>query len=199
MTATIIDGKAIAARMREETRAEAQALIAAGARCATHLFNAMSQLQGREPGLVGAVLSSDIAAGLIADGQHVAFGPGNRHDHARHRRADHGIAEVGAVLLHLRTRLRDARLGVDADDEVGTAGGQRIPGAAQHFVADTDLGAAADGVEAFEQRVEALDRDDGVDGDPQFCFPALGDALHGRRAGGCAVDPYRQPLWRSIR
>jgi N-acetylglucosamine-6-phosphate deacetylase len=57
----------------EATGAEAQALIAAGARCATHLFNAMSQLQGREPGLVGAVLSSDIAAGLIADGQHVAW------------------------------------------------------------------------------------------------------------------------------
>ena len=30
MTATIIDGKAIAARMREETRAEAEALTAAG-------------------------------------------------------------------------------------------------------------------------------------------------------------------------
>ena len=29
----------------------------AGARCATHLFNAMSQLGNREPGLVGAVLS----------------------------------------------------------------------------------------------------------------------------------------------
>lgn len=57
----------------EATCAEAQALIAAGARCATHLFNTMSQLQGREPGLVGAVLSSDIAAGLIADGQHVAW------------------------------------------------------------------------------------------------------------------------------
>jgi len=30
MTATIIDGKAIAARMRDETRKEAQALTAAG-------------------------------------------------------------------------------------------------------------------------------------------------------------------------
>jgi N-acetylglucosamine-6-phosphate deacetylase len=57
----------------EATFAEAQALIAAGASCATHLFNAMSQLQGREPGMVGAVLSSGIAAGLIVDGQHVAW------------------------------------------------------------------------------------------------------------------------------
>ncbi len=44
----------------------------AGARCATHLFNAMSQLGNREPGLVGAVLASASAhAGLIADGFHV--------------------------------------------------------------------------------------------------------------------------------
>lgn len=51
---------------------EANAAIAAGARCVTHLFNAMSQLGNREPGLVGAVLSGTIAAGLIADGIHVA-------------------------------------------------------------------------------------------------------------------------------
>jgi N-acetylglucosamine-6-phosphate deacetylase len=46
--------------------------IAAGARCVTHLFNAMSQLGNREPGLVGAVLAGDVSAGLIADGIHVA-------------------------------------------------------------------------------------------------------------------------------
>ncbi|MEP2531648.1 N-acetylglucosamine-6-phosphate deacetylase [Shimia sp.] len=46
--------------------------IKAGARCATHLFNAMSQLGNREPGLVGAVLASGgVSAGLIADGIHV--------------------------------------------------------------------------------------------------------------------------------
>ncbi|WP_281857396.1 N-acetylglucosamine-6-phosphate deacetylase [Litoreibacter halocynthiae] len=44
----------------------------AGARCVTHLFNAMSQLGNREPGLVGATLErGDIYAGLIADGIHV--------------------------------------------------------------------------------------------------------------------------------
>ncbi|MCL4133633.1 UNVERIFIED_CONTAM: hypothetical protein GTU68_007308 [Idotea baltica] len=43
-----------------------------GARCVTHLFNAMSQLGNREPGLVGATLArKDIYAGLIADGIHV--------------------------------------------------------------------------------------------------------------------------------
>jgi len=44
-----------------------------GATCATHLFNAMSQLTGREPGLVGAALdTSNMHAGLIADGIHVS-------------------------------------------------------------------------------------------------------------------------------
>lgn len=44
----------------------------AGARCVTHLFNAMSQLGNREPGLVGAALShGGVHAGIIADGIHV--------------------------------------------------------------------------------------------------------------------------------
>ncbi len=38
----------------------------------THLFNAMSQLTGREPGVVGAALEDpDSWCGLIVDGQHV--------------------------------------------------------------------------------------------------------------------------------
>lgn len=44
----------------------------AGASCVTHLFNAMSQLGNREPGLVGAALAAPgLNAGLIADGIHV--------------------------------------------------------------------------------------------------------------------------------
>ncbi|MCG3268102.1 N-acetylglucosamine-6-phosphate deacetylase [Yoonia sp. I 8.24] len=44
----------------------------AGARCVTHLFNAMSQLGSRAPGLVGAALArDDVYAGLIADAIHV--------------------------------------------------------------------------------------------------------------------------------
>ncbi|MDF1598916.1 N-acetylglucosamine-6-phosphate deacetylase [Mesorhizobium sp. YIM 152430] len=51
---------------------EADAFFDAGARGATHLFNAMSGLSHREPGLVGAVLArSDAWAGIIADGQHI--------------------------------------------------------------------------------------------------------------------------------
>ncbi|WP_170325861.1 N-acetylglucosamine-6-phosphate deacetylase [Ruegeria arenilitoris] len=52
--------------------ATCQRYAAAGARCVTHLFNAMSQLGSREPGLVGAALANGgLSAGLIADGIHV--------------------------------------------------------------------------------------------------------------------------------
>jgi len=50
----------------------AQTAIAAGARQATHLFNRMSAMSHRDPGLTGAVLSSDeVAAELVCDGHHV--------------------------------------------------------------------------------------------------------------------------------
>ncbi len=45
---------------------------ASGAHCATHLFNAMSGLSARDPGLIGAALTSDLRCGIIADGVHVA-------------------------------------------------------------------------------------------------------------------------------
>ncbi|HEV2504937.1 MAG TPA: N-acetylglucosamine-6-phosphate deacetylase [Mesorhizobium sp.] len=52
--------------------ATATAYAAAGASMATHLFNAMSQIGNREPGLAGAAIDSGtIFAGLIADGIHV--------------------------------------------------------------------------------------------------------------------------------
>jgi N-acetylglucosamine-6-phosphate deacetylase len=51
---------------------QAQAAIALGARQATHLFNRMSAMSHRDPGLAGAVLASeDVAAELICDGHHV--------------------------------------------------------------------------------------------------------------------------------
>ncbi len=56
----------------ECSAAEAEVAMAAGATCVTHLFNAMSQLGNREPGLVGAALTGQVFAGLIADGIHVA-------------------------------------------------------------------------------------------------------------------------------
>ena len=51
---------------------EARAALDAGARGFTHLFNAMSQMTSRAPGMVGAALDdSDSFVGVIADGHHV--------------------------------------------------------------------------------------------------------------------------------
>jgi N-acetylglucosamine-6-phosphate deacetylase len=56
----------------DATYAEAMAGFAAGAHGATHLFNAMRPLHHREPGIIGAALSSDeVRVELIADGVHV--------------------------------------------------------------------------------------------------------------------------------
>jgi N-acetylglucosamine-6-phosphate deacetylase len=50
---------------------EAQAVFDAGASAVTHLYNAMSQLASRAPGVVGATLADPrIICGLIADGEH---------------------------------------------------------------------------------------------------------------------------------
>ena len=49
-----------------------QPALRSGLRGFTHLFNAMTQIEAREPGVVGAALDNDEAwCGLIADGFHV--------------------------------------------------------------------------------------------------------------------------------
>lgn len=54
------------------TYEEARAAIAAGVCHATHLFNRMTPMSSRSPGVVGAVLESDeVVAELICDGFHV--------------------------------------------------------------------------------------------------------------------------------
>ncbi len=56
----------------EATHGEAEQALAAGATAFTHLFNAMSQMSGRDPGMVGAALADrESYCGLIADGFHV--------------------------------------------------------------------------------------------------------------------------------
>jgi N-acetylglucosamine-6-phosphate deacetylase len=55
----------------DATAAEVRAALAEGASCFTHLFNAMSPLLHRAPGVVGAALNSHVPAGIICDGIHV--------------------------------------------------------------------------------------------------------------------------------
>lgn len=53
---------------------EAMEGFSTGIRCVTHLFNAMSPLQHRAPGLVGATLKHPLAmASIIPDGYHVEW------------------------------------------------------------------------------------------------------------------------------
>lgn len=46
--------------------------LKAGASCFTHLFNAMSPMLNRAPGVTGAAINSTAHAGIICDGIHVA-------------------------------------------------------------------------------------------------------------------------------
>ena len=53
------------------TAAQVGRALQAGARNFTHLYNAMSPMEGRAPGVVGAALLSDADIGIICDGIHV--------------------------------------------------------------------------------------------------------------------------------
>ncbi|MDN3698764.1 MULTISPECIES: N-acetylglucosamine-6-phosphate deacetylase [Vibrio] len=56
------------------TYTEARKGFEAGITFATHLFNAMTPMVGREPGVVGAIYDTpDVYAGVIADGFHVDY------------------------------------------------------------------------------------------------------------------------------
>jgi len=67
-------GIVVAAGHTDATYEQAIAGFAQGVTMVTHLFNAMSPWQSRQPGLVGAALHQpEIYAGIIADGHHVHF------------------------------------------------------------------------------------------------------------------------------
>ena len=56
------------------TYAQAREGFESGITFATHLFNAMSSITGREPGVVGAIYDTpEVYAGIIADGFHVDY------------------------------------------------------------------------------------------------------------------------------
>ena len=65
-------GRRVSVGHSAATLEQSRAAIAAGARHATHLFNRMPPLSHRDPGLVGAILTSEeVAAEIICDGVHV--------------------------------------------------------------------------------------------------------------------------------
>jgi N-acetylglucosamine-6-phosphate deacetylase len=68
----VATGLRIAAGHTDATAAEIGQAVDCGVSGVTHLFNAMSQLSAREPGVVGATLEDDrLFAGIICDGIHV--------------------------------------------------------------------------------------------------------------------------------
>jgi N-acetylglucosamine-6-phosphate deacetylase len=91
--------------------------LGAGLRGFTHLFNAMSQMESRRPGMVGAALEdSDSWCGLIADGQHI-----------------HPSVFAVAVAAKRRGRsvlVTDAMAPVGSDDKAFTFDGHQIEVAA---------------------------------------------------------------------
>jgi N-acetylglucosamine-6-phosphate deacetylase len=78
----------------------------------THLYNAMTQMEGRNPGVVGATLSSGLFAGIIADGHHV---------HPAALRAAYLAKGVSGLML-----VTDAMSTVGADQQHFMLGGMRI-------------------------------------------------------------------------
>ncbi|WP_437615482.1 N-acetylglucosamine-6-phosphate deacetylase [Erwinia sp. V71] len=67
-------GIIVSAGHSHATYDEAKAGFSAGVSFATHLYNAMPTITGREPGLIGALFDApDVYCGIIADGLHVHY------------------------------------------------------------------------------------------------------------------------------
>ncbi|MBV9287237.1 MAG: N-acetylglucosamine-6-phosphate deacetylase [Hyphomicrobiales bacterium] len=116
----------------DATAEEAEKVFHAGARAVTHLFNAMSQLVSRAPGVVGAALADErVICGVIADGEHARPAAYRTAIAAKGAR---GIALVsdamppsagGPASFELQGR-RIKRAGMKLVDERGTLAGAAI-------------------------------------------------------------------------
>ena len=105
-------GVIVAAGHTLATFVQMEAAMGEGLSGITHLFNAMSQLDSRAPGVVGAAMQGELACGLIVDGHHV---------HPASLRV--AYRAIGAARLMLVT---DAMPTVGASTETFMLGAQRI-------------------------------------------------------------------------
>ncbi|WP_257549552.1 N-acetylglucosamine-6-phosphate deacetylase [Sphingopyxis sp. DBS4] len=71
IAALVKGGVVVAAGHTLASYDDMQRAIGEGLSGVTHLFNAMTQMESRAPGVVGASLDSDLVCGIIADGHHV--------------------------------------------------------------------------------------------------------------------------------
>ena len=163
----------------EATTGEVGAAVSAGARCLTHLGNAMPPMLTREPGPVGAALGgSDLVAGVICDGHHLhpdflrtawrALGPG------RFLSVSDTTAALG--LPDGATRLGDQRV-VVADGAVRLADG-------------TLAGSAASVIDCLRvlRSATGCDLDDAVATATATPADLVGDRSRGRIAAGLRGD-----------
>lgn len=112
--ARLLDGGArVALGHCASTYEEAKAAFDGGVSGVTHLFNAMSPMESRAPGLVGAALATPgVTSGVIADGVHVDLGA---------LRAAWRAAGPSGLML-----VTDAVQPVGVDLEEFELGGQRV-------------------------------------------------------------------------
>lgn len=159
---------------------QARAALDAGARGITHLYNAMSPLQGRAPGVVGAALEDRASwCGLIVDGHHV---------HAGALRVALAAKPRGKLML-----VTDAMPPVGGERGTYTLAGATIACRDGRCEAPGGVlaGSALDMIGAVRNAMSMLDVDLAEAARMAATYPAdfLGlAATHGRIAPGAAAD-----------
>jgi N-acetylglucosamine-6-phosphate deacetylase len=165
----------------DTTYRNAVACAAAGASMATHLFNAMSQIGNREPGLAGAAIDTGaFFAGLIADGIHV--------DPATIRIAVKAKSGPGRIFL-----VTDAMATIGTDMTFFTLNGRGITRADGRLTLDdgTLAGADLDMISAVRFIHETIGLELGEALRMASLYPAQAmrvDATHGRFVKGARAD-----------
>ena len=161
--------------------ATASAYAAAGATVVTHLFNAMSQIGNREPGLAGAAIDTGgLYAGIIADGIHV--------HPTTMTLALRGKQGPGKIVL-----VTDAMATIGTDMTSFTLNGRTIyrKDGSLRLADGTLAGADLDMISAirFVHRVIGLDLDEALRMASLYPAEAIGQAHRlGRFANGTAAD-----------
>jgi N-acetylglucosamine-6-phosphate deacetylase len=168
-------GVIVSAGHTAATYAEARAALDAGVRGFTHLYNAMSPLASREPGVVGAALDDRASwCGIVVDGFHV---------HPASLRVALAAKPRGKLFL-----VTDAMPPVGGSSDTYTLGG--VPVTCRNGrceTADGVLGGSAlDMMSAVRNAVAMLGVDPAEAVRMASAYPAdfLGLASHGRIAAG---------------
>ena len=156
-----------------------QRAIGEGMTGVTHLYNAMTQLESRAPGVVGAAFDSDLICGIIVDGHHV---------HPASLRAAYCAKGENALML-----VTDAMPTVGSDRTTFTVGGTDIisEGGMLRSAAGTLAGSDLDMASAVRNCIDMMQVDLAEASHMASATPAafmgLGDT-YGRIAAGCRAD-----------